>query len=429
MLNAPFNGGTHLPDVTVITPVFDADRDRILFYTRSRGHHADIGGKTPGSAPPDSRHIDEEGVLIDNFRIVERGRFREAETRALLSSGTYPCRNVDHNIADLVAQIAANETGSREIGKIVAQFGIETVNAYMRHVQDNAEESVRQVIDCLSDGEAEYELDYGAKIRVAIQVDKQARAALIDFTGTSPQHKGNYNAPLAVCRAAILYVFRTLVGSDIPLNQGCMKPLRVIAPPGSMINPIYPAAVISGNTEVSQSIAETLYKALGVVASSQGTMNNFVWGNDTHQNYETICGGTGAGPHFDGTSAVHCHMTNTRMTDPEVLEQRFPVIVEEFSIRKGSGGAGKHRGGDGVVRKLRFLEPMTATVLSLNRRTCPPGAKGGAPGRPGRNAVHRASGEIEELRGNDQRTMQPGDVFIIETPGGGGFGAPEEGKR
>ena len=429
MLNAPFNGGTHLPDVTVITPVFDASGETILFYTGSRGHHADIGGKTPGSAPPDSTHIDEEGVLIDNFRIVEQGRFREAETRALLSSGPYPCRNVDHNIADLVAQIAANETGSREIGKIVAQFGIETVKAYMGHVQDNAEESVRQVIDYLSDGEAEYELDHGAMIRVAIKVDRQARAALIDFTGTSPQHEGNYNAPLAVCHAAILYVFRTLVGSDIPLNEGCMKPLKVVAPRASMINPLYPAAVIAGNTEVSQSIAEALYKALGVVASSQGTMNNFVWGNDTHQNYETICGGTGAGPHFDGTSAVHCHMTNTRMTDPEVLEQRFPVIVEEFSIRKGSGGAGKYRGGDGVVRKLRFLEPMTATVLSLNRRTRPPGAMGDAAGQSGRNAVRRADGEIEELHGNDQRMMQPGDVFIIETPGGGGYGASEDGKN
>jgi 5-oxoprolinase (ATP-hydrolysing) len=426
MLNAPFNGGTHLPDVTVITPVFDASGKTILFYTGSRGHHADIGGKTPGSAPPDSRHIDEEGVLIDNFRIVEQGRFREAETRALLLSGTYPCRNIDHNIADLVAQIAANETGAREIGKIVAQFGIETVKAYMRHVQDNAEESVRQVIDYLSDGEAEYELDHGAIIRVAIKVDKRERAALIDFTGTSAQHEGNYNAPLAVCHAAILYVFRTLVGSDIPLNEGCMKPLRVIAPPGSMINPLYPAAVIAGNTEVSQSITEALYKALGVITSSQGTMNNFVWGNDIHQNYETICGGTGAGPYFDGASAVHCHMTNTRMTDPEVLEQRFPVIVEEFSVRKGSGGAGRHRGGDGVVRKLKFLEPMTATVLSLNRRTYPSGAMGGASGRSGRNAVHRANGEAEELCGNDQRAMQPGDVFIIETPGGGGYGAPED---
>ncbi len=426
MLNAPFNGGTHLPDVTVVTPVFDADGKTILFFTGSRGHHADIGGKTPGSAPPDSKHIDEEGVLIDNFLIVDRGRFREAETRALLASGPYPCRNVDHNIADLVAQIAANETGSSEIGKIVAQFGVDTVKAYMRHVQDNAEESVRQVIDYLSDGEADYELDHGAHIRVAIKVDKTARSALIDFTGTSAQHEGNYNAPLAVCHAAILYVFRTLVGADIPLNEGCMKPLQVIAPPGSMINPLYPAAVIAGNTEVSQSIAEALYKALGVIASSQGTMNNFVWGNEIYQNYETICGGTGAGPYFEGTSAVHCHMTNTRMTDPEVLEQRFPVLIEEFSVRKASGGAGKHRGGDGVVRKLRFLEPMTATVLSLNRRTQPPGAAGGTAGRSGRNAVRRVNGAIEELQGNDQRAMQPGDVFIIETPGGGGYGPAQD---
>jgi 5-oxoprolinase (ATP-hydrolysing) len=290
-------------------------------------------------------------------------------------------------------------------------------------VQDNAEESVRRVIDRLPDGSAEYELDHGAMIRVAITVDKANRSATIDFTGTTPQHSGNYNAPLAVCRAAILYVFRTLVGSDIPLNEGCLKPLKLIVPEGSMINPAYPAAVIAGNTEVSQSIAETLYKALGVIAGSQGTMNNFVWGNEVYQNYETICGGTGAGPHFDGTSAVHCHMTNTRMTDPEVLEQRFPVVVEEFSIRRGSGGGGAHRGGDGVVRRLRFLEPMTATVLSLNRRTRPSGAGGGAPGSSGRNAVQRASGALEELAGNDQRMMEPGDVFIMETPGGGGYGA------
>jgi 5-oxoprolinase (ATP-hydrolysing) len=422
MLNAPFNGGTHLPDVTVITPVFDEAGETILFYTGSRGHHADIGGKTPGSSPPDSTHIEEEGVLIDNFRIVEAGRFREAETRALLASGQYPCRNPDHNIADLLAQIAANEMGAREIRKMIGQFGVETVKAYMRHVQDNAEESVRRVIDRLSDGRAEYELDHGAKICATIRVDRETRSALIDFTGTSRQHQGNYNAPLAVCRAAVLYVFRTLVGSDIPLNEGCMKPLKIVAPKGSMINPVYPAAVIAGNTEVSQSIAEALYKALGVMAASQGTMNNFVWGNETYQNYETICGGTGAGPGFNGASGVHCHMTNTRATDPEVLEQRFPVIVEEFSIRSGSGGAGKYRGGDGIVRRLKFLEPMTATVLSLNRRTSPSGFEGGALGRSGRNAVQRASGRIEELNGNDQRLMQPGDVFIMETPGGGGYG-------
>ncbi len=423
MLNAPFNGGTHLPDVTVITPVFDAAGERILFYTGSRGHHADIGGKTPGSSPPDSRHIEEEGVVIDNFRIVDKGHFREVETRALLSSGEYPCRNPDHNIADLVAQIAANETGAREIGRMIDQFGVDTVRAYMRHVQDNAEESVRRVIDSLSDGGAEYDLDHGARICVAIKVDKESRSATIDFTGTSAQHEGNYNAPQAVCRAAILYVFRTLVGADIPLNEGCMKPLRIVAPSGTMINPVYPAAVIAGNTEVSQSISEALYKALGVVAASQGTMNNFVWGNDIYQNYETICGGTGAGPDFDGASAVHCHMTNTRATDPEVLEQRFPVIVEEFGIRTGSGGAGRHRGGDGVVRRLRFLEPMTATVLALNRRTRPLGVAGGEPGKSGRNAVRRVDGTIEELNGNDQRLMQPGDTFILETPGGGGYGA------
>jgi 5-oxoprolinase (ATP-hydrolysing) len=306
---------------------------------------------------------------------------------------------------------------------MISQFGIETVRAYMRHVQDNAEESVRRVIESLSDGDAEYELDHGARIRVSIRVDKVSRSATIDFTGTSPQHEGNYNAPAAVCRAAILYVFRTLVGSDIPLNEGCMKPLKIIAPARSMINPSYPAAVIAGNTEVSQSITEALYKALGVIAASQGTMNNFVWGDDTYQNYETICGGSGAGPDFDGTSGVQVHMTNTRATDPEVLEQRFPVIVEEFSIRHGSGGTGRHRGGDGVVRRLRFLAPMTATVLSLNRRTRPGGVAGGTPGKAGRNAVQRADGGVvEELKGNDQREMRPGDVFIMETPGGGGYG-------
>jgi 5-oxoprolinase (ATP-hydrolysing) len=326
-------------------------------------------------------------------------------------------------MADLIAQIAANETGAREIARMIAQFGVETVQAYMRHVQDNAEESVRRVIDRLPDGSAEYELDHGARICVRITVDKMNRSATIDFTGTSPQHSGNYNAPLAVCRAAILYVFRTLVGSDIPLNEGCLKPLKLIVPEGSMINPAYPAAVIAGNTEVSQSIAETLYKALGVIAGSQGTMNNFVWGNEVYQNYETIACGSGAGPDFDGASGVHCHMTNTRATDPEVLEQRFPVVVEDFSIREGSGGAGRHHGGDGVVRRVRFLEPMTATILSLHRRTSPAGMKGGEDGKSGRNAVQRADGTIEELSGNDQREMRPGDVFIIETPGGGGYGA------
>ena len=423
MLNAPFNGGTHLPDVTVITPVFDdAGRD-ILFYVGSRGHHADIGGKTPGSGPPDSTHIDEEGVLIDNFKMVDRGRFREAETRALLGSGPWPCRNIDENMADLSAQIAANETGAREVRRMVGQFGIGVVQAYMRHVQDNAEESVRRVLGALKDGHNVYELDSGAKIEVRITVDRAAREAVIDFTGTSAQDRGNYNAPLSICRAVVLYVFRTLVGSDIPLNEGCMKPLRLVVPEGTFINPQYPAAVIAGNTEVSQSIADALYGALGVIAGSQGTMNNHIWGNDRYQNYETICGGTGAGPDFDGTDAVHSHMTNTRMTDPEVLEWRFPVRIEEFRIRRGSGGAGRHRGGDGIVRRLRYLEAMTTTVLTSHRRVPPQGLAGGAPGAIGRNAIERADGTVEELQGNDMAEVTPGDVFVMETPGGGGYGA------
>ncbi|WP_340115385.1 hydantoinase B/oxoprolinase family protein [Pelagibius sp. 7325] len=425
-LNAPYNGGTHLPDVTVITPVFDDAGKELLFYVGSRGHHADIGGRTPGSAPPDSTHIEEEGVLIDNFLLVEEGRFREKETRDLLSSGRYPCRNPQQNMADLAAQIAANETGVQEVRKMLAHFGLEVVQAYMRHVQDNAEESVRRVLDVLKDGQFTYPLDNGSKIEVKITVDKQAREALIDFTGTSPQDRGNYNAPTAVCKAAVLYVFRTLVEDEIPLNEGCLKPLKLKIPARSMISPEYPAAVISGNTEVSQCITDALYGALGVLASAQGTMNNFVYGNDRYQNYETICGGTGAGLDHDGTSAVHSHMTNTRMTDPEVLEWRFPVRLEAFRIRHGSGGAGKYRGGDGVVRRMRFLEPMTATILSLHRKTDPYGLAGGEPGQRGRNTVIRADGSTVDLKGSDEIEMAAGDVFVIETPGGGGFGKTAE---
>jgi len=424
MLNAPFNGGTHLPDVTVITPVFDEPGKTILFYVGSRGHHADIGGRTPGSAPPDSRHIEDEGVLIDNWKLVAEGRLREKETRELLASSKYPCRNIDQNMADITAQIAANETGASEIRKMVTHFGLEVVQAYMEHVQDNAEEMVRRVIDVLQDGRFSYPLDSGAKIEVDIRVDKKNRSAVIDFTGTSTQDEKNYNAPLAVTKAAVLYVFRTLVDDEIPLNEGCMKPLDVIAPKGSMINAQYPAAVIAGNTEVSQSITDTLYGALGVIAGSQGTVNNFVYGDDVYQNYETICGGTGAGPDFDGASAVHCHMTNTRMTDPEVLEWRYPVRQDEFRVRPGSGGDGQHKGGDGIVRRLRFLEPMTTTVLTSHRITRAFGVDGGQPGLPGRNAVERADGRLDELQGNDETEMGPNDVFVMETPGGGGFGKP-----
>lgn len=425
MLNAPYNGGTHLPDVTVITPVFDQQGESVLFYVGARGHHADIGGRTPGSSPPDSTHIDEEGVLIDNFLLVEEGTFREKETRKLLASGKYPCRNIDQNVADLAAQIAANETGQRELLKMIDHFGLEVVQAYMLHVQDNAEESVRRVLDVLKDGEFTYAMDGGNRIIVKITVDKQKRQATIDFTGTSPQDRGNYNAPSAVCKAAVLYVFRTLVDDEIPLNEGCLKPLSIIIPEGSMICPKYPAAVISGNTEVSQAITDCLFGALGVLASSQGTMNNFVYGNDRYQNYETICGGTGAGPDHPGTSGVHSHMTNTRMTDPEVVEWRFPIRVESFSIREGSGGDGKFKGGGGVIRKMLFLQPMTATVLSSHRETEPYGLQGGKAGKCGENSIIRKNGEAIKLKGNDEIEMGEGDLFIIKTPGGGGFGNPE----
>lgn len=422
MLNAPYNGGTHLPDVTVITPVFSDGGEEVLFYVGSRGHHADIGGRTPGSSPPDSRHIEEEGVLIDNFLLVKEGQLRERETRSLLGSGSYPCRNVDQNMADLAAQIAANETGVRELKRMVETFSLEVVHAYMHHVQNNAEESVRRVLDVLQDCSFTYPMDNGREIHVSIEVNRTLREATIDFTGTSPQSEGNYNAPTAVCKAAVLYVFRTLVADNIPLNEGCMKPLKLIIPPRTMISPEYPAAVISGNTEVSQAITDCLFGALGLLASSQGTMNNFVYGNAYHQNYETICGGTGAGPDHPGTSAVHSHMTNTRMTDPEVVEWRFPVRVESFSIRHGSGGEGYFPGGNGVIRKIRFLEPMTATILSSHRETAPYGLEGGMPGKKGVNSVLHADGKTTLLAGNDEISLSKGDIFIIETPGGGGFG-------
>ncbi len=424
MLNAPYNGGTHLPDVTVITPVFDEKGRDVLFYAGSRGHHADIGGRTPGSSPPDSTHIDEEGVLIDNFLLVDNGVLRESQTRELLGSGRYPCRNIDQNMADLTAQIAANETGVQELRKMVEQFGLDVVHAYMQHVQDNAEESVRRVLDVLKDGSFINHLDGGMQIAVSIQVNREEREAVIDFTGTSLQNSGNYNAPLAVCRAAVLYVFRTLVDDEIPLNEGCLKPLKIVVPPQTMISPSYPAAVISGNTEVSQAITDTLFGALKVLAASQGTMNNFVYGNEVYQNYETICGGTGAGPDHHGTSGVHSHMTNTRMTDPEVIEYRFPVRLESFSIRQNSGGGGRFKGGDGVTRRMVFLEPMTATILSSHRETAPWGLEGGESGDCGRNYVIRADGSMVALQGNDEIEMAPGDIFVIETPGGGGFWKP-----
>ncbi|MBK9952041.1 MAG: hydantoinase B/oxoprolinase family protein [Candidatus Competibacteraceae bacterium] len=422
--NAPYNGGTHLPDITVITPVFDESEQALLFYVASRGHHADIGGTTPGSMPPDSIRIEQEGVLLDNFQLVGGGRFRERELLERLNAGPWPVRNPGQNLADLHAQIAANEKGAQELRRMVAHFGLVAVNAYMGHVQDNAAEQVRRALDRLRDGEFACEMDNGAVIRVAITLDRARRSAKIDFSGTSLQQTSNCNAPRAVCLAAVLYVFRTLVDDDIPLNAGCLRPLDLIIPAGSLLDPRPPAAVVAGNVETSQHIVDALYGALGIMAAAQGTMNNFTFGNDRQQYYETICGGSGAGPGFDGASAVQTHMTNSRLTDPEVLEWRFPVRVEEFRIRENSGGAGCWRGGDGVSRRIRFLEPMTGAILSGRRRTAPHGLNGGRPGRIGRNRVERADGRIEELPGTAEIALRSGDAFALETPGGGGYGEP-----
>ncbi|WP_417804677.1 hydantoinase B/oxoprolinase family protein [Thalassospira lucentensis] len=422
MLNDPYNGGTHLPDITLITPVFGDDGKDILFYVASRGHHADVGGITPGSMAPNSRILEEEGVLIDNFKLVDQGKFDEAGLTNLLEGAKYPARNPYQNIADLRAQIAANEKGVQELRKVVDHFGLDVVHAYMGHVQDNAEESVRRVIDNLEGGEFSYEMDNGAVVKAKVTIHKETRSATVDFTGTSDQLDNNFNAPSAVTRAAVLYVFRTLVDDDIPLNAGCLKPVDLIVPEGSMLNPVYPAAVVAGNVETSQHVTDTLYAALGVMSGAQGTMNNFTWGNDTHQYYETICGGSGAGPGFDGTSGVHTHMTNSRLTDPEVLEWRFPVMLESFEVRQGSGGNGEFKGGNGTTRRVRFLEDMTASILSNHRRVPNQAVAGGEPGKLGRNAIERVDGTVEELKGTDGAQMHPGDVFIIETPGGGGYG-------
>jgi 5-oxoprolinase (ATP-hydrolysing) len=436
VLNNPYNGGTHLPDITVITPVFPTNHPsatsittsvaKPLFYVASRGHHADIGGITPGSMPPTSTTVEEEGVLIDNFQLVEQGHFREQELRQLLSSGTYPVRNIEQNIADLKAQIAANEKGVQELRLMVQHYSLETVQAYMGYVQNNAEASVRRAIAVLKDGSFTAKLDDGNQIQVTITIDRNNHSAKIDFTGTSPQLNSNFNAPSAVCKAAVLYVFRTLVNDDIPLNAGCLKPLEIIIPEGCMLNPRYPAAVVAGNVETSQAITDALYGALGVLAASQGTMNNFTFGNGRYQYYETICGGSGAGADFDGTDAVHTHMTNSRLTDPEVLEWRFPVLLENFCIRPHSGGKGKHHGGNGVIRRLRFLEPMTAAILSSHRVVPPFGLQGGEAGALGRNYVERSDGIVEELGSTEAVEMNAGDVFTIETPGGGGYGVSKQ---
>jgi len=421
VLNAPYAGGTHLPDVTVVMPVFLSGADP-SFFVAARGHHADIGGITPGSMPSDSSHIDEEGVLLDNVQLVAKGVFLEPELRALLADGKYPARNVEQNLADLRAQVAACQKGAAELAAMVEHFGLQVVQAYMQHVQDNAEESVRRVIDALTDGDFEYALDNGARVRVSIRIDKQARSARIDFTGTSAQQPNNFNAPAPVTRAAVLYVFRTLVNDEIPMNAGCLKPLELIVPAGSMLRPQYPAAVVGGNVETSQVVTDCLYGALGVLAASQGTMNNFTFGDGVHQYYETIAGGSGAGPDFDGTSVVQTHMTNSRLTDPEVLEWRFPVRLEEFRIRRGSGGAGRHRGGDGSERRVRFLKPMTAVLLANHRIVAPFGLAGGKSGATGKNWIERVDGTVEDFGATHSAEMQAGDVFVIQTPSGGGFG-------
>ena len=469
-VNAPYNGGTHLPDVTVITPVFEEDgpvaptdpgrpgtgpgpgtdaqaddgtavrppsgtgsdsgpgtppgAPRILFFVASRGHHADIGGSMPGSMPPDARTVEEEGILFDNFMLVDGGRFLETDLRAHLGAGRWPARNPDQNVADLKAQIAAGAKGIEEVRRMIDDFGLDVVHAYMKHVQDNAEEQVRRVIDVMRDGEFELPMDVGSRIRVRIAFDRERREATVDFTGTSGQLPNNFNAPSAVARSAVLYVFRCLVEDDIPLNEGCLKPIRIVIPKDSMLAPKYPAAVAAGNVETSQALVDALFGALGVAAESQGTMNNVLFGNERHQYYETVCGGAGAGPGYDGTSAVHTNMTNTRLTDPEILEWRYPVVLESFGINRGSGGAGRWRGGDGSVRRIRFLESMDLTVLSQHRIVAPYGLGGGEDGRCGRNWVERTDGTRDEMTGQDHRHVDPGDVFVLETPSGGGYGSP-----
>jgi len=422
VLNAPYNGGTHLPDITVVTPVFSDDGTELLFFTASRGHHADVGGIAPGSMTPLATNVNEEGVLIDNFKLVDRGQFREAEMIEIFTDAPYPVRNVTQNMADLKAQIAANEKGIQELRKMVGHFGLDVVRAYMGHVQDNAEESVARVLDVLKDCAFELEMDQGAIIKVAITVDKKARRAKVDFTGTTMQQPDNFNAPAPVTRAAILYVFRCMVGDDIPMNAGCLKPIDIVVPRACMLAPEYPAAVVAGNVETSQAVTNCLFGALGVLAAAQGTMNNVTFGNDRYQYYETLCGGSGAGANFDGTSGVHTHMTNSRLTDPEILELRFPVVLEDFHINRGSGGKGRHTGGDGTCRTLRFEEKMDLALLTGHRRIAPFGVDGGSPGAIGKNTVRRGDGRIQTLKACDQTVLEVGDALTIQTPSGGGFG-------
>ena len=424
MLNDPFAGGTHLPDITVITPVFFEGDAEPHFYVASRGHHADIGGISPGSMPPNSKTIDQEGIRFSNFKLVSEGSFNTTDLRDRLSEGPYPSRNLDQNVADLKAQVAANERGVALVRKLAIDFGRDVVDAYMGHVQDNAEEAVRRVIDRLKDGSFTYPMDCGAQVCVRLSTNRNARTVTVDFTGTSPVQDNNFNAPLAVTKAAVLYVFRTLTGEDIPLNAGCLKPINMIVPEGSMLNPTPPAAVVAGNVETSQVVTNALFLAAGTMAAAQGTMNNLTFGNSRHQYYETIAGGTGAGPTFDGTDAIQSHMTNSRLTDPEVMEWRYPVRVETFGIRGGSGGAGAHTGGNGAVRTIRFLEDMEVSILSGHRSDGPPGLNGGAPGKPGATFVTRKDGSEQTLAASDAAEVSPGDCVTVETPGGGGYGAP-----
>jgi 5-oxoprolinase (ATP-hydrolysing) len=425
-INAPYNGGTHLPDITVCTPVFDGKKKKILFWVASRGHHADVGGISPGSMSPNATTIEQEGVYMDNFKLVERGRFREKELMAALTGAKYPARNPVQNINDIKAQIAANEKGVQELRKMVAHFTLPVVKAYMQHVQDNAAESVRRVIDRLHDSEFSYEMDQGTVIKVKITVDKQKREATVDFTGTSPQQPTNFNAPEPVTRAAVLYVFRVMVDDDIPMNAGCLRPINIVIPPQSMLTPEYPAAVVAGNVETSQAVTDCLFGALGALAAAQGTMNNLNFGNAKYQYYETICSGSPAGPGFPGTDAVHTHMTNTRLTDPEVLEFRYPVVLEDFHIRRGSGGRGQWNAGDGIGRTIRFLEKMECTILSGHRRVPPFGLAGGQPGQIGENWARRNDGRMERLQGCDATVIDAGEAIIIQTPTAGGYGKAKD---
>jgi 5-oxoprolinase (ATP-hydrolysing) len=422
LLNNPFNGGTHLPDVTLVTPVFDEQGESIRFFVANRGHHADIGGTTPGSMPPDSRRLVEEGIVIDNFLIVDRGKFQEAAFRELLASGPFPARSPNVNIADVRAQLAANATGARELHDLVARYGWPCVAAYLGHVMNNAEESVRRVISRLGDGSFEYTMDDGAKLKVSVRVNRERREAVVDFSGTSSQRDGNFNAPPAVTHAATLYVFRCLTGDDLPLNEGCLRPLKIVIPKGSFLSPDPGRAVVAGNTEVSQATCNALLGALKAAASAQATMNNFLFGNERYQYYETICGGMGAGPGYDGAGPVHTHMTNTRITDPEILELRYPVRLERFGVREGSGGKGRWIGGSGAIRKVRALEPMVATLVGSRRSVPPFGLEGGGAGAPGRQWVERQDGSVQILSGTAQVELGSGDMVVIETPGGGGFG-------